>query len=219
MLDDTSLRIAVGLRLGTQLVHPHKCRCGEPVDSSGTHGLCCSKKGGKRIGTFSRHAAINEILRQAFSKVNVPTVLEPPGMFRTDGKRADGLTLAPWSRGKSLVWDATCADTLCRSYVDATSRSPGAAAERSERRKRDVYSELPSQYSFCPFAVETMGTFGEEALKLVRDLGARLRASSGDSRETSWLIQRISLAIQRGNAACILSTIPPNANFNDIYAI
>jgi hypothetical protein len=56
--------------------------------------------------------------------------LEPPGpgMFRT--KRADGLTLAPWSRGKSLIWDATCAETLCRSYVDATSRSSGAAARK-----------------------------------------------------------------------------------------
>ncbi len=166
---------ALGLVLddGTLLVRPHKCRYGEPVDSTGSiHGLSCSKKGGKRVGTFSRHSAINEILRQAFSKVNVPTLLEPPGMFRTDGKRADGLTLRPWSRGKCLVWDATCADTLCRSYVDSTSRSPGAAAERSEIRKRDLYSELPSQYMPCSFAVETMGTFGEEALKLVRDLGS-----------------------------------------------
>jgi hypothetical protein len=30
-------------------------------------------------------------------------------------------------------------------------------------------------------------------------------------------IQRISLAIQRGKAAGILSTIPPNAKFNDIF--
>ncbi len=78
VLDNSSLRIAVGLRLGTQLCHPHRCRCGEDVDRYGTHGLCCSKKGGKRIGTFSRHSAINEILRQAFNKINVPTQLEPP---------------------------------------------------------------------------------------------------------------------------------------------
>jgi hypothetical protein len=42
-----------------------------------------------------------------------------------------------------------------------------------------------------------MRTFGEEGfkLKLVRDLDGQLRASSadGDGRETSWLIQRISL--------------------------
>jgi hypothetical protein len=82
VLDNSSLRIAVGLHLGTQLCHPHKCRYGEDVDRYGTHGLCCSKKGGKRIGTFSRHSVIHEILRQAFNKINVPTQLEPPGMFR-----------------------------------------------------------------------------------------------------------------------------------------
>src|ERR1043165_9306842 len=27
-------------------------------------------------------------------------------------KRPDGATLVPWSRGRCLLWDATCADTL-----------------------------------------------------------------------------------------------------------
>ncbi len=202
-LDDDSLRIAVGLRLGTPLCHPHTCICGEPVDDRGTHGLSCVKKG----GTFSRHSALNEILRHAFSKVNIPTVLEPPGMFRTDGKRADGLTLRPWSRGKSLVWDATCSDTLCKSYISLTSRSPGAAAAKAEKKKRDLYSQLPS-----------LGSFGDDALQLVRQLGGRLRAESGDARKTTWLTQRISVAIQRGNAASVLASLPrPPKSFNNSY--
>ncbi len=41
----------------------------------------------------------------------------------------------------------------------------------------------------------TMETFGEEALKLFRDLGGQLRASSDDGRETTWVMQRISVAI------------------------
>lgn len=96
---------------------------------------------------------------------------------------------------------------------------PGAAAERSEGRKRDVYAGLPSQvtaqYIFCPFAVERrVETMGTEPL--AKKLS---RASSGDGRETTCLIQRISLAIQRGNAASIPSTISPNAKFNDIHTI
>ena len=70
---------------------------------------------------------------------------------------------------------------------------------------------------FCPFAVETLGPFGEDALKLVKELGGRLHASSGESRSTSFLKQRISLAIQRGNAASVLATIPPTSNFYEIY--
>jgi hypothetical protein len=216
VLDDSSLRIAVGLRLGTPLCHPHTCVCGEHVDHLGTHGLSCVKKG----GTFSRHSALNELIKQACSKVNVPTLLEPPGLFRTDGKRADGLTLRPWSKGKCLVWDATCADTLCKSYISLTSLSSGAAAAKAEKKKKDLYAELPKQYLFCPFAVETLGSFGEEALQLVRELGGRLRATTGDSRETSWLFQRISVAIQRGNSASILATIPSTSKartHDDVY--
>jgi hypothetical protein len=204
VLDNSSVRIAVGLRLGTPLCHPHTCVCGEPVDHLGTHGLSCVKKG----GTFSRHSALNEIIKQACSKVNVPTLLEPPGMFRSDGKRADGLTLRPWSKGKCLVWDATCVDTLCKSYLSSTSHTAGAAAAKAEKKKKDLYSNLPNQYIFCPFAVETLGTFGEEALQLVSELGGRLRSTTGDAREKTWLIQRISVAIQRGNAASVLATIP-----------
>ena len=40
-LDNTSLRIAFGLRLGSKMVVPHKCVCGNLVDSNGRHGLYC----------------------------------------------------------------------------------------------------------------------------------------------------------------------------------
>ncbi len=71
-----------------------------------------------------------------------------------------------------------------------------------------MYSNLPSQYLFCHFAVETLGNFGKEALQLVSELEGRLRSTTGDAREKTWLIQRISVAIQRGNAASVLATIP-----------
>jgi hypothetical protein len=115
-------------------------------------------------------------------------------MFRTDGKRSDGLTLTPWSRGKSPVWDATCVDTLCKSYVPATAKNPGAAAARAEKKKTDLYAQIPSQYQFVPF--ETLGPVREASHKLIRELGGRLRATTGEPRETTWVIQRISLARQ-----------------------
>jgi hypothetical protein len=74
-----------------------------------------------------------------------------------------------------LVWGGTCVDTLCKSYISSTSRIAGAAAEKGEKKKKDLYSNLPSQYIFCPFAIETLGTFGEEILQLVNEIGGRLR--------------------------------------------
>ena len=58
-----------------------------------------------------------------------PTVKELPGLVRSDGKTPDGLTLIPWRAGRSLVWDATVADTLAASYLANTSTTAGAAAE------------------------------------------------------------------------------------------
>ena len=36
---------------------------------------------------------------RALGKVNIPSVKEPSGLSRSDGKRPDGLTLIPWKNG------------------------------------------------------------------------------------------------------------------------
>ena len=46
MLDNESLRIALGLCLGVSVVVEHTCICGGKVDVYGTHGLCCRCSGG-----------------------------------------------------------------------------------------------------------------------------------------------------------------------------
>jgi hypothetical protein len=79
-------------------------------------------------------------------------------------------------------------------FVGATSHRhlalPGLGLPKAEKKRKDLYSNLPSQCLFCPFAVETLGSFGEEALQLVKELKGRLRSTTGDAREKAWLIQR-----------------------------
>jgi len=171
------------------------------MDKSGVHGVSCRRA----AGTFSRHAALTDIIHRVLSSVNVPSILEPIGMFLTDGKRPDGLTLIPWSPGECLAWDTTCRNTLASSCLSSISNQPGAAAES---RKRVHYAAMPGYYSLRPFAVKTMGSFGEDALQLAKELGGRLQAQSGETRATSFVLQRISTAIQRGNAASVLASIP-----------
>jgi hypothetical protein len=214
MLDGQTLRIAAGLRLGTPLCHPHTCRCGKAVDDRGTHGLSCIKSAGR----FSRHSAINDILKRACISADIPATLEPTGLTRSDGRRPDGLTLIPWARGRCLTWDSTVADTLAACYLPSTSRTAGSAAQARETVKRRHYEDIANSFIFCPFAVETLGPFGDEALRFVKDLGRRLRVVTGEPRSTNFLIQRISVAIQRGNAACILGTIPASTtSFHEVF--
>jgi hypothetical protein len=50
-------------------------------------------------------------------------------------------------------------------------------------------------------------------------IGNRLIAESGDSKWKKFLFERISLAIQRGNAASIRDTFPDSALLSEIFAL
>ena len=65
---------------------------------------------------------------------------------------------------------------------------------------------------FVPVAIETTGVFGPEALQFLRELGHRLKSESGEAQSFYFLQQRISVAIQRGNAAAVLGTMKSNNN-------
>ena len=62
-----------------------------------------------------------------------------------------------------------------------------------------------------PFAVETAGVVSPAAAELVKELGRRLIARTGDRRATAWLYQRVSVAVARGNAASVLATAKSSA--------
>jgi len=128
----------------------------------------------------------------------VPALLEPTGCNRVDGKKPDGLTLVPWQNGKPMVWDFTCADTLARSYVIGNTKK---AAPKRESYKLGLYQNLEQNFHIVPVCIETLSTFGESALKLIRRIGELMQNITGEKRSTSFLIQRLSVAVQRGNAA------------------
>ncbi|KAI5631248.1 hypothetical protein NE865_16035 [Phthorimaea operculella] len=213
LLDGDSLRVAVALRLGCDVCEKHLCICGSMVEANGHHALSCCRCSGR----FPRHHALNDILRRALISANIPNVLEPPGLSRMDGKRPDGLTMVPWKKGKCLLWDATCVSTFAASHLGRTTRAAGAAAELAAVRKREKYSALEQRYLFVPFAVETTGCWGSEAKAFVKDIGCRLRERGCDPRSGSFLVQRLSIAIQRGNAASVMGTFAPGMSRGGIF--
>jgi len=206
-LDDETIRVAVGYRLGLNICQPHQCPCGTLVDSRGTHGLSCKRSAGR----ISRHHHLNDLVWRALHRAGVPSTKEPSGLSRTDGKRPDGLTLIPWQSGKNLVWDVTVADTLAASHLPTTARLMGGAAENAHALKEAKYSVLATTYNFIPIACETMGPLSSGALAFFVDLGRRITAVSGDPRESAFLFQRLSIAIQRFNCVCFKgSFVLPN---------
>src|SRR5215469_15889772 len=130
-------------------------------------------------------------------RAGVPSIKEPPGLLRSDGKRPDGVTQIPWMSGKCLALDVTVVDTLAPSYAQLSSISAGKAAERAADNKVSKYSAIVQTHDFVPLAIETLGPMNSSALVFLIQLGKRLVAASSDPREISFLFQRLSMTLQR----------------------
>jgi hypothetical protein len=127
------------------------------------------------------------------------------------------MTLIPWKRGKCLVWDFTCVDTFASSYLNNTLTWAGAAAEMADEKKRNKYNFYLDRFLFVPVAVETSGVWGKECLKVIKETGLRLATVTKDYISTTFLLQRISIAVQRENVAAILGNLPPGKELDEIF--
>ena len=157
---------------------------------------------------YKRHSSMNDTFKRAFQKASLPFVLEPPGLDRGDGPRPDGITVLPFSGGRSLVWDCicTCVDTFAGVHLNRSAMDAGTAANSAEERKRRKYVALVEAHQFEPIAVETMGVFAESTGVVLRAIGRCFVEATWEPREVNWIRQNLAIAIQLGNAFSILSS-------------
>lgn len=84
----------------------------------------------------------------------------------------------------------------------------GSIAALAENRKRLEYTNLSECSSFLSFVVETLNHWGPQAKLLGTEVSDHLVEASSDQKAGSNFHQRISLAIERGNVASFLGTMP-----------
>jgi hypothetical protein len=129
---------------------------------------------------------INDLVKRALTSAEIPSIREANGYYRKDNKRPDGITLIPWLCGKPLLWDVTCTDTLAKSYIELSSKKCWRSCSPTRKCKK-------IEIRNCGDIIITISYYCE-------------------SRSTSYLSQRISIAVQRGNAASVLGTIEDSSN-------
>ncbi|CAK9292669.1 unnamed protein product, partial [Gordionus sp. m RMFG-2023] len=130
--------------------------------------------------------------------------VEPFGLFRSDGKRPDGISLIPWKRGQFLVWDYSCIDPLAPS-----NQTVNILDERKETLKISKYSEISQEYIFIPIISTTLTTFGKYALSFFKKLGSHIRQLTGEPREGFFLRQRLAMAIHKANYISSIGSLFP----------
>jgi len=109
----------------------------------------------------------------------------------------------PRKASRCLVWDFTWPDTFATSHLNRAVTGAGAVATEAEAKKKLKYSRLSATYYFIPVAVESAGALGEDASDFINEPGRRIATVTGEPRSTEFLFQRLSVAVQCSNAACM----------------
>ena len=104
------------------------------------------------VGVWAAITAIKVIVHRALTTANVPSRLEPTGLYRSNGKRPDGISVVP------------------------------------------------------------SGAMGLRSTEFLRQ---RVRQATGEVKASMYLLQRLSVTIQRGNSASVLGTISLSDAFED----
>jgi len=78
--------------------------------------------------------------------------------------------------------------------------------QHAEAMKSQKYADITTGVDFIPFVIETSGTWGQQAFHLVVEIGRRLATVTHEPRSIAFLRQRLSVAVQRGNAFCVTGT-------------
>ena len=112
----------------------------------------------------------------------MPAVKEPVSLMRYDNKRPGGVIFSKTQghpQGRHLVTRSSSRPTL----------------------------QIGQHTHLLPYAIETAGTWHEMAIELTREIGRRITTITEDTRETTFLFQRLSMALQRGNAVSFHNTM------------
>jgi len=88
----------------------------------------------------------------------------------------------------------------------ATLPEAGAAVNQATANKIAQYDELASTHIFYPVAIKTGGTWNHWAVEVVPEIVRRAILIAGEPRESTFLFEQLSIALQRGNAVAFLNT-------------
>ena len=95
-------------------------------------------------------------MKQSLRSLDLPSMLEPRGLYRTDVKCTDGVSMFPWEMGKQLVWDVTVVVALAPSSLNQGSLcNPETTATEAEACKIEKYRNMiDNGFIFQPVALE-----------------------------------------------------------------
>jgi len=105
----------------------------------------------------------------------------------------------------------TVVSLLAASYVDRAATYAAKVADiMASSRKTEKHCSLSSMYMFEPIAAGNLCVLSSSRLDFLVELGRRICLQSNDARESSYLLQHISVAIERFNSLLFHDSLTVN---------
>ena len=207
-LDSRSFGAAMGYRLGLHLLQAGDCRapsCQQPQDSFGDHALHCRDDRGMKGG---RHDRIRDKIFRAAQHASLNPRKEMPGLIPGTLSRPADIFVENWVDGRKIAFDVSVTSPTQEAVLFQASNRPAAAIEaRKVAKNRAHFANCRSQgIFFQPLVVETFGGWDTDALVFLKALARQdaRRWGRDSALEIKYFFQRLSVALQRGNAALLI---------------
>ena len=155
------------------------------------------------------HDRIRDTIFLEAQSASLNPTKEMPGLIPGSQSRPADVFVENWVNGGKIAFDISVVSPTQDAIVLRAAETPAAAIEmRKTSKVRSHFDHCRAQgISFKPLVVETFGGWDADALKHLKLLGRHTARRWGklDSIEIKHFFQRLSIALQRGNAALLVN--------------
>ena len=207
-MDSRSFAALMAYRLGLSLMSASEClalTCDQQQDALGDHAMHCHDDHGVKA---ARHDRIRGKSFQEAQSASLNPTKEMLGLIPGSQTRPADVFIESWVDGKKWAFDVSVVSPTQEAIILRAAESPAAAIEmRKSSKLRDHFENCRAQgIAFKPLVVETFGGWDADAIKFLKKLGrhSARRRGKNDAIEIKHFFQRLSIALQRGNASLLL---------------
>ena len=137
--------------------------------------------------------------------------VETRGLIQGSQRRPGDITLPGYPVGMDTLLDVTVVNPIQTKYREAAAHTKGVALEGKKKEKRQFYAgQLEGNMVFRPVAFETFGGWDDDSVTICKRIASIFARNQGkdEGEQARYLVQRVAMAIQKGNANIMISRLP-----------
>ena len=155
-----------------------------------------------------RHDRIRDKIFMEAQHASLNPKKEMPGLIPGSLSRPADVFIENWVDGRKIAFDVSVVSPVQDAILHRAADSAAAAIEMRKASKiRDHFNNCRAQgIFFQPLVVESFGDWDKDAAKFLKTIARQdaRRWGKEDSIEIKHFFQRLSVALQRGNAALLI---------------